>query len=296
MLDFRTETFITVCEMMNFTKAAEKLNITQPAVSQHIRFLEESYQVKLFEFSGRKMKLTESGKMLLNAFITMKHDEKILKDRLSDSLHEKKIRFGATLTVGEFILPKQITRYLKSHQSVQLKMLIANTGELLTELEAGNIDFAIVEGYFAKSEYDHRLYSKEKYIAVCAASHSFQNKSLELKDLFEETLIVREEGSGTREILEREMERQNYTLRDFKNRIEISNLNTIKYLTAENCGITFLYEAAAEKELEEGRLKKIDLEGLDMMHDITCIWRKNSYFSPYYEELLHFLRQERAVN
>lgn len=292
MLDFRTETFITVCETMNFTKAAVLLNITQPAVSQHIRFLEEEYQVKLFAFSGRKMKLTEAGKMLLDVFLTMKQDEKVLKEELADHKHEKKITFGATLTVGEFIIPKQVAKYIKEHPSIQLKMLIANTSELLAELKAGTIDFAIVEGYFAKGEYDYRLYSTESYIGVCAKDHFFHAKPLELKDLFNETIILREAGSGTREILEKSLEGKNYTLRDFKNGIEISNLNTIKYLAGEDCGITFLYEAAVKTELEKGILKEIELEDFNVKHDITFIWRKNSYFSPYYEALFQQLKQE----
>ncbi|MBE6033961.1 LysR family transcriptional regulator [Aminipila sp.] len=291
MLDFRIETFITVCEYMNFTKAAEKLSITQPAVSQHIRYLEEEYQTKLFEYMGKRMKLTESGKFLLNASLTMKHDEIHLKEMVKSGFYENKmLTFGATLTVGEFLIPEQICRYLKENQNISLKMIVANTSELLEKLDKGIIDFALVEGYFTKNEYDHRLYSKENYIAVCSPKHQFMKEPESIKDLFKETIIIRENGSGTREVLERTLEGKNYSVEDFKNKIEITNMNVIKYLTEEDCGITFLYEAAVKKELQEKKLRRIFLKEMDIQHDMMFIWRKNSIFSDYYCNLLKIFK------
>lgn len=291
MLDFRIETFITVCEFMNFTKAAEKLNITQPAVSQHIHYLEDEYDTKLFELTGKRILLTETGKFLLDKSITMKHDELLLKEQIKSGLNRSKnINFGATLTIGEFLIPEQVCNYLKENHNVSLKMLIANTSELLEKLDKGIIDFAVVEGYFTKNVYDHRLYSREDYIAVCATNHKFKKRPEFIGDLFNETIIVRENGSGTREILERTLEGQNYAIRDFKNKVEVSNMNVIKYLTMQDCGITFLYEAAVKKELEEKRLKKITLKDLNIQHDMTFIWRKNSIFTDYYDKLFKILK------
>lgn len=291
MLDFRIETFITVCEFMNFTKAAEKLNITQPAVSQHIHYLEDEYGTKLFDFIGKRISLTETGKFLLDKSITMKHDERLLKEQIKSGLNQNKnINFGATLTIGEFLIPEQVCNYLKENLNVSLKMLIANTSELLEKLDKGIIDFAVVEGYFTKNVYDHRLYSREDYIAVCATNHQFQKKPQLIGDLFDETIIVREDGSGTREILERTLEGQNYAISDFRSKVEVSNMNVIKYLTMQDCGITFLYEAAVKKELEEKSLKKIPLKDLNIQHDMTFIWRKNSIFTDYYDKLFKILK------
>lgn len=114
MLDFRMKTFITVAETMNFTRAAERLGITQPAVSQHIRYIEEEYGVTLFRYEGKKLFLTAGGEFLLNAAITMKHDEIHLKEQLrSNQLRRRQLTFGATLTVGEFLITKKIAHYLK---------------------------------------------------------------------------------------------------------------------------------------------------------------------------------------
>lgn len=291
MLDFRIQTFITVCEYMNFTKAAEVLNITQPAVSQHIRYLEDEYETKLFEFIGKKMKLTKSGKYLLDVSMTMKHDEIHLREEIKGGIKEnKKISFGATLTIGEFLMPTQVSKYLNENKDIFLKMIIANTSELLEALDAGIIDFAVVEGYFKKSEYDYRLYSKESYIAICSVDYKLDKEPILIENLFDEKIIVREEGSGTREILEKVLEGKNYALTDFKGKVEISNINVIKHLVKEGCGITFLYEAAVRKELEEQSIRKIELIDMNIEHDMTFIWRKNSVFSDYYCKIFEKLK------
>ena len=94
MLDFRMETFLTVCKCMNFTRASEKLNITQPAVSQHIRFLEKHYNTKLFRYEGKKLRLTGAGEILRNASLTMMHDEQSMQNEMQKTEKEAEIRFG----------------------------------------------------------------------------------------------------------------------------------------------------------------------------------------------------------
>ncbi len=90
MLDFRIYTFIEVCKYMNFTKAAESLNITQPAVSQHIKYLEQLYSVKLFTFTGKKMSLTQYGRLILNTATTMKHDEIFMREKIDEKKNKKR--------------------------------------------------------------------------------------------------------------------------------------------------------------------------------------------------------------
>lgn len=291
MLDFRLNTFLTVCKYMNFTRASEELNITQPAVSQHIHYLEELFQVKLFDYNNKKISLTEEGALLQSAATTMVHDVMHLQDKMKQLQGAKKeLVFGVTLTVGEFVIPGPVAGYLKAHPETAVRMTVANTQELLKKLDDGQIDFALVEGFFAKSEYDSKVYSNEPYIGVCGPRYKPAKKMLKIEDTFQERIIVREEGSGTREIFERYLESRNFLISDYKNIIEISNINAIKALTAEGCGITFLYEAAVKKELETGELVKIPLKDFELTHDLTFIWRRNSVFSPDYKELFYQLK------
>ena len=115
MLDFRMETFLAVCQCMNFTRASEQLNITQPAVSQHIRFLEKHYNTKLFRYEGKKLMLTGAGEILRNASLTMKHDEISMQSEMQKSEEGTEIRFGATRTVGDMLMGNILEKYLREY-------------------------------------------------------------------------------------------------------------------------------------------------------------------------------------
>lgn len=293
MLDFRILTFLEVCRQMNFTKAAKKLNITQPAVSQHIKWLERKYRIRLFEMEGKKLQLTPEGDLFRNAAMTFHHDEMYLKRSIQEMKQEKrKINFGATLTIGDFILSKAVAEYIKQNPDTEVSVKIANTEELLRQLDGGQIDFAMVEGYFEKREYDYRIYSREAYTAVCGNSYLFKKEPDVLEDLLGEPLITREPGSGTREILEKSLEGRNLNVQDFKIRHEISSLHMIKRLVSENCGITFLYEAAVREELENGTLRKLKLRDFSVVHDFTFVWRRHSIFSQDYLDIFNSLHKD----
>lgn len=290
MLDFRIDTFLAVCECMNYTKAAEMLNVTQPAVSQHIRWLEQQYGVQLFVYEGKRLYLTPQGQMLKTAAITLKHDQLHLQRCLIESAQQlSNLNFGVTPTVGMYLLPKPLANYHKQFPDADVKVRMTNTHTLCKALDNGELDFAIVEGYFHKNDYDSLLYKTEPYLAVCAADYTFEKEPHCLSDLQKETLLVREVGSGNREILQRTLSRQNLSLDDFSCRMELGDMNLLKELLLEGCGIAFLYEAAVKRELQQGLVRQIHLEDFVESHDISFIWRKNSIFADRYQQLHQML-------
>lgn len=292
MLDFRIYTFLAVCETMNFTKAAAELHITQPAVSQHIHFLEDYYKGKLFSYEGKKLQFTAAGRLLYDAVNAMVHDEKILKDKMAETHQEKKqIRFGVTLTIGDYVIGTCVAGYVKKHADARIHMRVENTHELLSKLKSREIDFAIVEGHLQKNEFSCRTFSKEKYIAVCGSDYEFQKKIHRVEDLLGEKLVIREAGSGTREILERSLESRNLRLKDFASITEIGSIHVIKQMVAAKLGITFLYEAAVEEELSCGILQKIPLADFNLNHDFSFVWTKNSIFEQDYLCILQEMQQ-----
>lgn len=281
MQDFRMDTFIKVCELMNFTTAAKALHITQPAVSQHIHFLEEHYRVRLFHYEGKKLRLTEAGILLRDAATTMKHDEIILSEQLMSG-DRVKLVFGATLTIGDFVLPEKLAHYLAKEEQAEVRMLVDNTETLLQKINSGDLDFAVIEGYFHKAEYEYKIYSRQPYIAVCGGNFEFSQPPRTVGDLFDERVILREPGSGTREIFERYLEERNCSIGDFRHIIEIGSISAIKHLVSSGCGITFLYEAAVKRELESGALRQIPLADFNVYNNFTMVWRKNSIFDGRY--------------
>lgn len=296
MLDFRIETFLAVCRSMNFTRASEQLNITQPAVSQHIRFLENYYQAKLFRYEGKKLQLTRAGEILRSASLTMMHDELSMRSQMQKADTGEQIRFGATRTVGDVLMGKILKRYLREYPDADIHMIVENTRELLRQLDEGAIDFALVEGFFKKNEYDFQKFSDENYIAVAGPDYPFRNRPDRIENLFQERLLLREEGSGTREVLERWLEAQNLGIRDFERIVEAGSLHTIKELTKAGCGITFLYEVAVKEDLEKGTLVKIPLQDFRASHEFTFIWRRGSIYADRYRELFRRFSGQAALH
>ena len=284
MLDFRTETFLTVCQTMNFTAAARQLNITQPAVSQHIHFLEEQYHTTLFIYQNKQLFLTRSGEILRRHLLTMKNDEKAVMEELKNNITGiETLSIGVTMTIGEYAIVDKLAGFLIQHPEINIHLHYGNTLQLLKLLNSGQISMAIVEGNYPKEYYSHKKYSTEDYIAVCAASHHFMtDHPYTMNDLVHERLLVREEGSGTRNILEQSLMTHGLHISDFIHYIEIENMHTIIGLLKRDCGISFLYKIAVEKELHSGILKEIPLDDFKMQHDFDIIWEKHSVYSDKY--------------
>ena len=292
MLDFRVETFLTVCRTMNFTRAAEQLHITQPAVSQHIHALEEQYGTKLFRYQGKQLQLTQSGRLLFRTAAAMRHDALRLREAIRQADGRRRLRFGATLTIGEYVLPGPILRLLKEEPEIRLRVVTANTQELLGLLDQGELDFAIVEGYFDKQGYDSLTYCVQRYIPVCAPDYPFARPVQVLEDLLGERLLVREPGSGTRNVLERALEERNLSIHSFARLTELGSLNLIRSPVCAGAGISFFYQPVVRRELEEGWLREIPLADCALSHEFAFLWRKGSVFSEEYREIFRLLRGE----
>ena len=288
MLDFRIMTFLEVCRTMNYTKAAENLNLTQPAVSQHIHWLEQQYGVKVFSYINKNLYLTEEGKQLQSAFKTMSLDISYLADSVK---HKKRVlTFGTTPTVGTYLIPEPLKRYKDKFPDTNIFMHVRNTADLCRMIDDNVIDFAIVEGYVQKSDYSYLLYRSEKYLPVCSASFDITDKVKKMSDLLAFPLLIREKGSGNRDIIVRSLSRYNLSPEDFQSIIEINDIQAIKAMIAQGIGIGFLYHSAVKDDIASGKLKEIPLEDFDESHEFTFIWRKNSIYSEQFEKLFELLK------
>lgn len=292
MLDFRHETFLTLSSCSSFTKAAELLRITQPAVSQHIKYLEEYYGCKLFDTANRKVKLTPQGELLKEFATTVFSDSKHFKENIHSSQADTiQFSFGATLSIGEYIMPEILSRLLAKYPEMKIHMSVANTQALLERLNSGELDFIIVEGLFDKSEYDSTLFSLEKFIPVCSPKSEFASGEAGFQAITKSRLILRERGSGTREIFENILQKNNYSLHAFKKMIEIGNMAAIKKMVSNGLGITFLFEVAAKKEIEDGSLSVISIPGFSEQREFNFVLLKDSFFRKRYMKIHELLKQ-----
>lgn len=288
MLDFRMETFLTVCQCMNYTRASEQLNITQPAVSQHIRFLEKYYQTKLFVYEDKQMKLTEAGEMLRSAAAVMKQEEVLLRARMLRQDGIKDLHLGASPAVGESVMADILRRCMERYPKTKVSMEVADTQKLLERVDIGKVDFVLADGNFRPDAYELLPFSKEKLVAVCSAKY-FEKNLLKmprtLEDLLGERILIRESESGTRQTLDRFLYANNHTVSDFTSMMEIGDIHTIIELAKAGFGIAFLFEHSVRKLIEEGKLIRLDIEGFQPEQAFTFLWRKGSIYTEIYREM-----------
>jgi len=297
MLDFRHETFLILSSCGSFTKAAEILHITQPAVSQHIKYLEEFYGCKLIDSTGRRIKLTRQGELLREFAMTVFADSKHLRQNIAElDTETMQFSFGATLSIGEYVMPDILSRLLIKYPRMQIHMSVANTQVLLERLRRGELEFIIVEGLFDKSEYDATLFSLENFVPVCSPGSEFANREVSFEELTRSRLILREPGSGTREIFENILQKNNFTLHAFDKLIEIGNMAAIKKMVSMDLGITFMFEAAAKKELESGTLSLINIAGFSERREFNFVLLKNSFFRDRYMKIFKMLKENSGAS
>lgn len=286
MLDFRVKTFLTVCRKLNYTHAAQELNLTQSAVSQHMAFLERHYGVQLVRFEGKSMQLTEAGAMLCRAFQSFAHDE-LLLERKMRSVGSGKVRInvGMTLTAGEYIVAFPLAQYLSQRPDLQVSLVSKSTEELLDLMAKGDIDCAFLEGFFDKGELAWNALCTQELVCICAPSHPLAGQTVDFERLLEEPLVVREPKSGSRAVLEHALAQRNLTLASFESVMEASSIGVIKAFVEAGQGISFVYEAAAAEQLARGDLGRIRFNGPAITHEISFVRPAGSLFEEEFARL-----------
>lgn len=282
MLDFRHETFLTLARVGSYTGTAKLLNITQPAVSQHIRYLEDYYGCKLFCYKNKTITLTPQGEKLLAFAQTARSDVQHLRGQLQGDLTEHRLRFGATLSIGDYLCPNILQRLLLEYPDLIVDMQVSNTQRLLEELQSGALDFALVEGFFDRSSYGSALFSREAFVAVVAPGHPLAKGEHQLSELFSERLLVRESGSGSRSILEQALFERNLRLEQFSKVSQIGSIRVILELAKNGVGITFLYKVAALEALKNGHLCEIAIADFSVHREFNLVYLNNSQHKAEY--------------
>lgn len=277
MLDFRHETFLALCRIGSYTKTAEALHLTQPAVTQHIKALEAHYGNRLFTYSDKKLTLTKHGELLYQFASTVASDSDTMTELLRrKTLSNPPLRFGATLSIGQYIMPHILEQILLHRPDTQVSMLVENTHHLLDKLDRGEIQFALIEGLFDKTAYHSELFATEPFIAVCSGNSPLVNRPLSFRELTQNNLIIREQGSGTREIFEHLFAKHNLSVTSFSKVTEVGNMEVIKQLVKAGLGITFLYKAAVKNELMQGEMNQLNIINPDTYHELNFVFPRNS--------------------
>jgi len=276
MISTRQMAFYTLVQVRSYTKTAEKLNITQPAVSQHIKYLEEVYGVKLIKKEGKRNEPTEEGKILfthIEKVLTMERQVKHILSNQSSIM--KRYKLGATKTIGSYLIPDILGKYKINSPNHEVMLEVANTEEILSKLNDGKLDVSLIEGLFEKNEYNYKLLKKDELVLAVSKLHPFANqKEVNLEQVLKENLIIREVGSGTRKIIEKQLKEKGYKREAYNIFMEIGDITAIKSLVKWNLGYTFISKEAIKKEVEEGSLVIIKVSDFCITREFNFVWKK----------------------
>lgn len=280
-MDPKLHTFLTLCQTMNYRLAAERLHLSQPAVTKQIQSLEQALQTKLFLYDGHTLHKTEKCLLLERYAISQQYQFQELQLAIADK-KRLKLRVGATKTIGDYVLIDAIKDYLRD-PGHELSLVVDNTKHLLQMLDENRLDFAVIEGTFSKTKYDSYLLRMEPFVGICAKDSPLSGKHLTIEDLLKETIIVREEGSGTRRIFGERLMASGYGLNDFSREVSISSFVSIKALVAVGVGISFLYQSVVADADDIGTFT---IDGITEPHPFHVVYTRNTNAKNYAEQFL----------
>lgn len=279
MMDSKLTTFINVAKLKSYTRAAEMLSLTQPAVTQHIKQLEEYYGAKLIKKKGRQISLTEEGELLLKSAKEFEANSILLERKIKNkSSVVKRYNIGATLTIGEFVLPDLLGDYKRVRSNIDVIMHVHNFEEVLKRMSNGEFDLGIVEGPFDKRKFFYKKLKDDELVLVTAPNSSMaKREKMEMGEIINDgKLILREKGSGTRMIFENKLEELGYNLSDIKIYMEMGSIGAIKSLIEANLGCTIISREAVRREVEAGKLVIIPIRDIEIKREFNFIFLNQS--------------------
>lgn len=269
--------FITVADTGSMTKAAKKLFITQPSVSQTIMELESYYDIRLFERLSKKLYLTNEGKQLLSyaRHIISSFDK--MEQNMKQTLKGSTIKVGATITIGTSILSQLAAQFIDSNPSTKIESVVDNTSVVENMVLKNELDFSLVEGPIHSQDIIKEPFMDDELIIICGNQHPFKDKKyIDIEELSQSDLILREKGSGTRELFENIMNSKDLTLNI---KWVCNNSEAIKNAVISNIGISVISKMAVEQELQNGSLIHIKSKDIELKRKFHIIYHKNKYIS-----------------
>lgn len=277
MLDQKLKTLLAVSEMKNFTKAAESLSLTQPAVSHHISALEHDLGCRLFIRGKGELKLTPEGETVVKYAKRMNAMNMKLRSELqSGDKHLSRIRIGITHTSESNLISEVLAKYSIQNTGVSISIATETTGTLYSMLENYELDLAIVEG----KPTNHDLFSLmlDTDYLVCVMSNNnplAKNAMVTLAELKKQKMIQRLPSSATRMLFESHLESIGESINDFDVILEVDNIATIKDLIRKDLGISILAKSACMDELRKGKITVLPIENLSMVRETNIVYHRD---------------------
>jgi DNA-binding transcriptional LysR family regulator len=273
------QVFLSVSKHLNYTRAGEEINLSQPSVSVRIHQLESELRAKLFEQLGKKVVLTDAGQLLVpyaNRVIAAVDDAHHAVDELQ-GLERGSLRIGASTTPGMYLVPQVVARFKRSHPKIDIHLRIKDTREVEDGVLNNEFDFGFVGGHLAAAEVSAHAWLTDELLLVVSPDHRLRNKkTVRKQDLEGESFIVRESGSATRATIVTQLQQANFELETV---IEMENPESIKKAVQSGLGIAFISKFAIATELKAKTLTAIRVRDLTINRELKIVHRKDKHLS-----------------
>jgi DNA-binding transcriptional LysR family regulator len=266
--------FCAVVERQSFSQAAERLGVTQPAVSLQVRALEKRLGKRLLDRSGRRVEPTEAGLALYRGAQRMLALEGQLLDELDEAGGGElggTLQIGASTGPGSTVVPVLLCEFQRQNPGVAVSLSISDTQSVVERVAERELELGIVGAARRHRGVTFEPFFRDDVVLACPPGHRFAGKSVTLDDLKDEPLIVMQEGAGVRQVIEDELRQAGSRLRDLQPRLELGLQESARSAVAAGYGVTFISRAAIEADLAAGTLVTARVKGLDPARDVSLV-------------------------
>lgn len=285
------KTFMTIVEEGNYSKAAQKLHLSQPAVSMQMQTLSSELGLNLFLKVGKKVQLTEGGSLLYQEGLSIigKWNDTLLKlDKYKNDISGK-LKIGASTIPGLYFLPKTIKKFKESHPKTELTIMIDGSQNVLEELLEGNIDIAFVGKRINKSGISCCKWVKDRLVLVKSNDFSI-DLPISVNDIAKYPLVMRKEGSGTRALIQDKLKEREIKGENLNIALELDSTESVMAAVEAGIGISFVSELAAKRGVALGTLEIIEID-LDLDRDLYFAFRSDMIKSNLCQNFILFVEQ-----
>jgi DNA-binding transcriptional LysR family regulator len=286
--------FCTVVERKSFSRAAEQLGLTQPAVSQQIRSLEKRFGRQLLDRSGRRVEPTEAGRRLYRRAQRLLALEQQLVDEVvaeTDGELAGTVQIGASTGPGGGVVPLLLCEFQLRNPGVEVALSVFDTQRVVELVAERELELGVVGAARPHRSVVFEPLFRDEVVLVCAPGHRFAGKRLSLDQLRDEPLLVMQEGAGVRQVIEDELRHAGARLRDFDVRLELGLQESVKSAVAAGYGVSFISRSAVEAELAAGTLTAAQVEGLEPSREISLVRSSGRPLTHAAEAFVAFARE-----
>ncbi len=291
MSDRRLKVFHTVAKLLSFTKAAEALHMTQPAVTFQVRQLEEYFNTRLFDRTHNKVNLTPAGERvaefaerIFDLYSEMENSVRDLTGEISGAL-----TIGASTTIAEYMLPALLGEFKNRYPEINLRLKVSNSEGIVSMVEHNVIDLGVVESPVSNKNLIVEVCHDDQLVVVAAPDHELVKRGTKVKaaELVDYPFVSREEGSGTRDVISQYLTQEKVNPAKMNFSLELGSPEAIKGAVEAGMGITIISRSIIEKELKLGTLCELQLDP-PLSRPFSFVRQRQKFRVTVMEELLEF--------